>query len=112
MDQRTEGRLPIDCAVTYSGYKLEVEAIVTNLSKNGCGLDSERPIQPGTPLFLSVSLPDSEEPLEIELATVQWWQDGKVGLKTVIMGLDSRERLESFLQGHLHAQASTMTSKT
>ena len=64
-------------------------------------MESEEPIRPGTPLFLSLSLPDSDEPLEIELATVRWSQEGSVGLKTIIMGLDSRERLQSFLEENL-----------
>lgn len=101
MNLRSESRLPITCSVTFSGYKLELEGQVRNLSLSGCALESEEPIKPGTPLFLSVSLPDSDEPLEIELATVRWSQEGACGLKTIIMGLDSRERLQTFLEQNL-----------
>lgn len=100
MNLRSESRLPITCAASFSGYNLELEGRLTNLSMGGCALESVEPIEPGTPLFLSVSLPDSDEPLEIELATVRWSQEGACGLKTIILGLDSRQRLERFLQDH------------
>ncbi len=101
MNLRSESRLPIACSATFSGYKLDLEGQVKNLSLSGCALETEDPIQPGTPLFLSVFLPDSDEPLEIELATVRWSQEGACGLKTIIMGLESRERLQTFLEQHL-----------
>ncbi len=110
MNLRSESRLPITCSVTFSGYKLELEGQVRNLSMNGCSLDSDEPIQPGTPLFLSLSLPDSDEPLEIELATVRWSQEGSCGLKTIIMGLDSRERLQTFLEQNLDEASNQVTS--
>lgn len=110
MNQRSESRLPITCSVSFSGYKLELEGRVTNLSMSGCALESEESIQPGTPLFLSVSLPDSDEPLDIELATVRWSQEGACGLKTIIMGLDSRERLQTFLEQSLAEEPHQVTS--
>ena len=110
MNLRSEARLPIRCSVTFSGYKLELEGRVTNLSMSGCALETEEPIQPGTPLFLSMSLPDGDEPLEIELATVRWSREGTSGLQTVIMGLDSRERLQAFLEHNLTEQSPQITS--
>ncbi len=110
MNVRSESRLPITCSVTFSGYKLELEGQVRNLSMSGCALESEELIQPGTPLFLSLSLPDRDEPLEIELATVRWSQAGSVGLKTIIMGLDSRERLQSFLEENLGGDSTQVTN--
>lgn len=110
MNQRSEARLPIKCSVTFSGYKLELEGQVTNLSMSGCALETEEPIDPGTPLFLSLSLPDSDEPLEIELATVRWSHENTSGLQTVIMGLDSRERLQAFLEHHLTEPSRQVTS--
>lgn len=101
MNLRSESRLPITCSVTFSGYKLELEGRVKNLSLSGCALETEEPIEPGTPLFLSVSLPDSDEPIEIELASVRWAHEGACGLKTIIMGLESRERLQTFLEENL-----------
>lgn len=109
MNLRSESRLPITCSVSFSGYNLELEGRVTNLSMSGCALESEKSIQPGTPLFLSMSLPDSDEPLDIELATVRWSQEGACGLKTVIMGLDSRERLETFLERNLAKESQEVT---
>ena len=110
MNLRSESRLPITCSVTFSGYKLELEGQVKNLSLSGCAMESEEPIEPGTPLFLSLSLPDSDEPLEIELATVRWSHEGACGLKTIIMGLDSRERLQTFLEENLSQDPNRVAS--
>ncbi len=90
-------RLEIECPVRFSAYSIQGEGTVTRLSMNGWRITTEAVIPPGTPLRLSVSLPDNNDPLEVELATVVWSAPGELELNTIIMSLQSQSRLLKFL---------------
>lgn len=112
METRRDLRLTVPCEIKYSGYQLLGEGSVLNLSTGGWQVRSRQALPEGTPLFLRVYLPDGEDPIDIELATVQWSYEGKFGLKTVIMGDEARKRLRRFLRNHSSSVASSSPSTT
>ena len=94
---RRELRLPIECPITYWGPHNQGEGFVTNLSMGGWHVESSLPMPPGTILVLSVCLPDVLEPVEVQLAQVQWSSGRKFGLRNIVMSQDNRTRLQRFL---------------
>ena len=45
-----------------------------------------------------------EEPMEVELATVQWSERGRLGLKNIILGQEQWKRLRRFVIDNLNPQ--------
>ena len=101
MDQRKEPRFDLAAQIAFSGYDLESEGTLQNISCGGVKLETSDLLQPGAPLFLSLLLPDGGEPVDIELAMVRWLRPGEAGLEIVIMGAESRDRLAAFLRDHM-----------
>lgn len=97
MQDRKEPRLTVELPVTISEDSIERKGTATSLSLSGARVVSSSPVAPGTPLRLSVYLPDDNKPVDVELATVRWSQDGHFGLSAVVLGEESRDRLQRFL---------------
>ena len=96
MESRHSLRLSTPCALKFSGYQLLGEGSVINLSNKGWLIKSSQPLKPGTPVSLRVYLPDSPDPMDVELAIVQWSHGGEAGLKNVILSNEARIRLNRF----------------
>lgn len=101
MELRHDLRLIVRCPVHFSSSKLRGEGTVLNLSTGGWQVTAPEPAAQGTPLLLRVSLPDDQEPIEIELATVRWSSGDRFGLKNMIMGESEWKRLRRFVVDHL-----------
>ncbi len=97
MELRHDLRLSAQCTVSFASGPVSGEAEVLDLSTGGWLIASEKTIPQGKPLLLRVSLPDGGEPLEVELATVQWSQGGRFGLKNLIMGESEWKRIQRFV---------------
>lgn len=93
---RQEPRCAIECMATLLCYDFETSAVVKEMSHGDVRLVSSERLRPGMAVFLSIVLPCSD-PLDIEVATVQWTHAEEAGLTFVIIGLESRERLASIL---------------
>ena len=101
MELRHDLRLPVECSVQYRGDQILGEGIVVNLSTGGWLIAGSQPVSQGTPLFLRIALPDGQEPMEVELATVQWSNGEKLELKNIILGQDQWKRLRRFVIDNL-----------
>lgn len=97
MESRQSLRLSIPCVLKFSGYQLLGEGSVVNLSNSGWLIKSPQPLKPGTPLLLRVYLPDCPEPIDVELAIVQWSCGEQAGLKNFILGNEARTRLNRYI---------------
>ena len=101
MELRHDLRLPLECSVEFSGKDVVGEGMILNLSTGGWQVLTNRTIPRGMPLLLKVSLPDGEQPMEVELATVRWSIEKKFGLKNMIMGESEWKRLRRFVIDHV-----------
>ena len=97
MESRQSLRLSSPCVLKFSGYQLLGEGSIVNLSNSGWLINSRQPLQPGTPLLLQVYLPDCPEPMDVELAIVQWSHGELAGLKNFILGNEARTRLNRYI---------------
>jgi hypothetical protein len=112
MERRKEPRLTIEIPVTFTAESVEQKGRVTSLSMGGLRVASFPPVQPGIPLKLNVHLPGNDTPLEVELATVRWSQDGEFGMSTVILGEESRNRLRDFLGNSFQLDAVVLETRS
>ena len=101
MELRHDLRLCVQCPIHYSGTRLKGEGTVLNLSTGGWQVTAPQPLPQGTPLLLRVALPDGQEPMEIEVATVRWSSGERFGLKNMIMRENEWKRLRRFVVENL-----------
>lgn len=71
----------------------------------GCRILGARGISRDTPLWVSVWLPDSPDPLAMELAWVQLVRGREFGLKKAAMAPEDRKRLRRFLEEQYQQRA-------
>ena len=102
MDLRRFLRLHIPCTITYSGYQLLGEGRVVNFSTGGLQIEASQTFRPGTPLLLRMFLGGRQDPIDIELAVVQWARGGRMGLKTIILGDKARTHLRKLVLQHAY----------
>jgi len=68
-----------------------------DLSVLGCAVDADQPVATQVYLELELSLPDSDAPLEIDLAIVRWSHEQKFGVEFIAFGETQKKRLLRFL---------------
>ena len=82
-DRRTTGRTPVQVPVKFDYGDDGGEGTLTDLSKDGCTLDSKRRLRPG--LLLRLHLPTGQEnapqALVTQIASVRSVDGGRAGLK-------------------------------
>lgn len=98
MDLREHQRIPVVLPVSFSGDQIIGEGQVLNISPCGCGIESDRNVQKGTFLDLRVQLPESETPIEVDLAAVRWSLGQRFGLEFLRMRSEEQARLRRILQ--------------
>lgn len=95
-------RASVQCRLTYSGVSSESliigEGMVLNLSKDGCGIRGNQPVEKGMKLTLCLHLVGENQPLRINDVRVVWANGEQFGVKSLDMGVSEQERLEEFLQ--------------
>ncbi len=81
MKPRKSKRIETAIRIFFTSGKFEGEGTVLDLSREGCRFECETPISMGTPLEVWIFLPNSEWPLEIELAEVRWKKGNMFGVQ-------------------------------
>ena len=102
MKLRQHLRVPIRCPVELSGEDFFCEATVINLSLGGWTVETTQAVQTGINLTLRAILPDGGKPIVVKRVTVQWSREGTVGLKTVDIEEEEKERLNRFLLNYVN----------
>ncbi len=101
MELRHDLRVMLRCPVTYansaSGAQVSGQGTIVNLSTGGWQVAGSHAVTRGTPLLLRVALPDGEEPMEVQLATVRWASGLTFGVKNMILGEREWSRLRRFV---------------
>ncbi len=98
MELRKHPRVPVRCPIVFSGDRILAEGKIADLSKEGCAVKSEEPVPKGLYLRLWIFLPGEDSPLEVELASVRWSNDGRFGLEFIRMSVEAQERLHRVLE--------------
>lgn len=97
---RKEIRVPVNGSIVYSVGFATQGGTVKDISMEGCLVESNRPPHPASLLSCRMLLPGENEPMEIQLALVQWVLGSHFGLKIVDLSPDTRKRLRRFLDDH------------
>ncbi len=98
MEERRFPRLPIHCPIVFIGTRTVSKGTVTDVSALGCTVESTTLLRQGDYLELTLTLPEAEVPIAINLATVRWALGGKSGLEFVVVGREERARIREFLK--------------
>lgn len=70
-ERRREKRIPVEVEVRYSSQEGFAIEWITNISKGGLFIKSEKPLPPGTPLKITFSIPGKDVPVEVG-GVVRW----------------------------------------
>ena len=97
MEERRFPRVPVHCPVVFVGTRTVSKGTVTNCSVLGCTVESTTILRKGDHLELTLTLPETEVPIGVNLATVRWALGGKSGLEFVVVGLEERARIRAFI---------------
>lgn len=100
---RTYHRIPVRCLLYYMGGEFLGKGTVMNLSRNGFRVLGDHQVVPGMQLVVRLSLPDRDEPVEIQRVMVRWVRGLLFGAKVVKMSPDGEERIGTFLSARLRA---------
>ncbi|HSA62746.1 MAG TPA: PilZ domain-containing protein [Nitrospiraceae bacterium] len=100
---RTYHRIPVRCVLYYMGGEFLGKGTVMNLSRNGFRVLGDHQVVPGTELIVRLSLPDKDEPVEIQRVVVRWVRGLLFGAKVVKMSPDGEDRVGTFLSSRLRS---------
>lgn len=100
---RTYHRIPVRCLLYYMGGEFLGKGTVMNLSRNGFRVLGDHQVVPGMELIVRLSLPDKDEPVEIQRVIVRWVRGLLFGVKVVKMSPDGEDRVGTFLSARLRA---------
>jgi len=98
---RTYHRIPVRCQLYYMGEEFLGKGTVMNLSRTGFRVLGDHQVVPGMEFSVRLSLPDKDEPVEIQRVVVQWVREQLFGVKFLTISPDAEERLGNFLSARL-----------
>jgi CheY-like chemotaxis protein len=93
---RAHPRFQVNHAVVFTG-RVEGQGVVSNLSLGGCHIQSSRLVRPDTYLTVLLTLPDTVQPLKINVAVVRWTRPGVFGLEFRYVERAVHDRLARYL---------------
>jgi hypothetical protein len=105
---RTYHRLPVRCQAYYLGGEFLGKGIVMNLSRTGFRVMGDHQVVPGVEFSVRLSLPDKDEPVEIQRVVVQWVRGLLFGVKILMLSPEGEERLGNFLSGRLRSYCASV----
>ena len=73
-ERRREKRVPVDIEVQYSTEESFAVDWISNISRGGFFIKTEKPFPPGTKLKINFTLPDRQIPIKVE-GVVRWKAD-------------------------------------
>ena len=100
---RTYHRIPVRCDIYYLGGEFLGKGTVMNLSRNGFRVLGDHQVVPGVELAVRLSLPDKDEPVEIQRAVVRWVRGLLFGAKVIMVKPDDEDRMGTFLSARFRA---------
>ena len=104
---RAYHRIPVRCLLYYMGGAFLGKGTVLNLSRKGMRVLGDHDVVPGMELVVRLSLPDKEEPVEIQRVVVRWVRGQLFGVKIVTVSPDGEDRVGAFLSARLRSYAAS-----
>jgi PilZ domain/Bacterial regulatory protein, Fis family len=95
-NNRCVPRIPLEASINYLSPEIMGKGLVVDLSREGLRIESQDPVHIGMRLALVLYLPNDQEPVMIEDATVQWAIGTHFGLKFVKWSTNAEARLNNF----------------
>lgn len=89
-------RIPLQASISYLTPEIMAKGLVIDVSREGLRIESRDPVHSGMRLALVLYLPNDQEPLMIEDATVQWTAGTHFGVKFVNWSSNAEARLTNF----------------
>ena len=105
---RTYHRIPVRCQLYYMGGEFLGKGTVMNLSRTGLRVLGDHQVVPGMEFSVRLSLPDKDEPVEIQRVVVQWVQEQLFGVKFLTISADAEERLGNFMSVRLRSYCASV----
>lgn len=100
---RTYHRIPLRCEMYYMGEGFLGKGTVVNLSRNGFRVLGDCLAVPGMELIVRLSLPNHNEPVEIQRCVVRWVRGLMFGVRVLKVKPEGEDRIGSFLSNRLRA---------
>jgi len=99
LELRTSQRVQTDLPVSFAAYDINGlrEGTLYNLSKQGCGVESQTTVEVGSHVALYIRAPGEESPIAIDLASIQRASRHEFGVKFLLVQSHERKRLEQLL---------------
>lgn len=94
---RKSPRFDVSFGSAFAGEQLAGQGTVTNLSMNGCSVESKITLTAQSTVGLHIQLPDSRWPLQIDGAVVRWVRGNTFGLEFVAVSDAETARLQHLL---------------
>jgi c-di-GMP-binding flagellar brake protein YcgR len=98
-ESRKARRIAIGCRLAFLGEdEVEGEAEVLDLSFTGCMARSDKAVQPGLQMKVSLFLSDGHEwPVRVDEAIVRWARGGEFGVEFVAIRPPQLQRIQQFV---------------
>ena len=97
--QRRTFRVLMGCQVFYSGVDVQGEGIIQDISLEGCRIEGNVAVKPGTKLSLVLALPSSYSPTVVDRTLVVWSNGSRFGLRHELLLPSERTQLGRLLDG-------------
>jgi hypothetical protein len=101
-DPRLKGQLNLTFSGMDANHMLLEAGVTTNLSQDGMGIRSDRPLKSGMELAIFVHCPDSDDHVCIPEARVAWVDGGRFGVSIRMIKPDDQERLQQIFASARH----------
>jgi hypothetical protein len=103
-DRRQYERFEVRCPAWFSTdeggpFNRQGEAVLTDLSLRGCGLETNESLEPGTVLVLQIQTWEDQLPIRVDRAVVRSVRPGIVGLEFMQFQPRDKHRLGQFVKG-------------
>ena len=106
MKIRYSERVATEFPVIFAGDSFVGEGTVNNVSVPGCGIISNKAVEPGTYLEMKVLMPDAAPSLCVELAKIRWRKGRRFGVEFIRMPGVDQVRLGRLIKRHHTAKSS------
>lgn len=106
--ERKATRFPVKFGSTFAGEHLAGQGTITNLSMDGCSIESTIRLTVRSVVGLHIHLPDPPSPIQIERAIVRWACGNLFGLEFERMTQTETNRLQYLIHNLEHGIATTL----
>ena len=94
---RKDVRYHVQCPVAFVLDGKPGEGNTFNLSRGGCGIETELFAASGDPISLNLTVPTQAPPILIELGRVRWATKREFGVEFMVVSGESKRQLNDYL---------------